>query len=77
MGEMSFGISSLSLFDGFPTADDSPLHDVVYKILSLAEASTRERTASIVVDGGIMGAENKKMQSVVCNNVPAAAAADI
>ena len=76
MGEMSVGISSLSLFDGFPTADDSPLHDVVYKILSLAEASTRERTASIVVDGGIMGAE-KKMQSVVCNNVPAAAAADI
>jgi hypothetical protein len=66
MGEMSFGISSLSLFDGFPTADDSPLQDVVYKILFLAEASTRERTAaSIVVDGGITGAE-EKMQSIVC-----------
>ena len=66
MGEMSFGISSLSIFDGFPTADDSPLHDVVYKILFLAEASARERTASIVVDGGrTMGAE-KKMQSIVC-----------
>lgn len=62
MGEMLFDISSLS-FDGFPAADDSPLQDVVYKILFLVEATPQERTAAdniifTCLVGGTMGAEN-------------------
>ena len=61
MGEMLFDISSLS-FDGFPAADDSPLQDVVYKILFLVEATPQERTADNIIFtclvGGTMGAEN-------------------